>query len=292
MVSLRRRLSYTNNYYLLYAMSFLSVAALCWLSVQHGFSYSILESRDYDAYSCTTNSQRQLPAFHILDALYKGDAELADALCTLGPIAQRYSSIVVHRVHRDQLDLRSIYEQRYDLVLAKPELMQSTSGNIIADYQLIARYPNYGSQLVSLDGMPRLSLAYLANRTLGLLDDPNSVSSYQIPKAALRRKGIAEKALNIVYFKTHRQLYQALFDGEVDVVASILAEQDINSAVQLPPGLELAAGLPGPAWYIRAELFHTELHCELATTLQRIASGSDITYLYQLQLDGGCHEDT
>lgn len=289
MISLKRRFSYASFYYLLYGGAFLVIAALAVHTIRQSMMYEDLLIQDYDGYRCLTGTTFNRPSFRILDAVYTGDILMADKLCANAVFTARYSSVEVQRGQRDNVDLRSIYELRYGLILSKPEMMARTDSSGLPGYRLVARYPDYGSQLIALDGVPQLERSYFEGRTLGLLDDPNSLSSYQIPKAVLRREGLDDN-IDIIYFKTHRQLFKALFGGSVDVVASIHMKQGPDDTHKLPRGLALADALSGPGWYLHPDLYQTPLHCELAATLMSITRDSSVPYLNQLQLVEPCHD--
>ncbi|MEZ5504138.1 MAG: hypothetical protein R3E50_16320, partial [Halioglobus sp.] len=150
------------------------------------------------------------------------------------------------------------------------------------------QYPDYGSQLVSLKGKPELSAAWMKGKTLGLLDDPNSVSAYQIPKAALHRSGLANEP-KIEYFRSYRQLYGALFDGRVDVIPALLSKEGPDSMLQLPEGLVLEETIPGPAWFVRRELLEMPVHCELQAAIAELARKSQLDYFRNLRMARPCN---
>ncbi|HEY6131587.1 MAG TPA: hypothetical protein VIV27_06180, partial [Halioglobus sp.] len=232
------------------------------------------------------------PLLRVLDAIYIEDLDtVLDVWCQSPGLARHYGALELRSVHRDHLDLRELYEARYDLVLAKPELMQDgRAGQEGIDFEVIARYPDYGSQLVSLHGIPELTVAWLQGKVLGLLDDPNSVSAYQIPKAALLRAGVQD-APKIEYFRTYRQLYGALFEGRVDIVPALLSSEGPDSVLQLPPGLVLEDAIPGPAWYMRRELLQQPVHCDLQAAVAALAEQSGLDYFRRLTIVRPCHAD-
>jgi hypothetical protein len=215
-----------------------------------------------------------------------------DTWCQLPELAQYYGSIALRSVHRDHFDLRDLFESRYDLVLAKPELISRSgqAGKDSISYALIAQYPEYGSQLVSMQGTPELSATWMKGKSLGLLDDPNSVSAYQIPKAALERTGLADVP-TIIYFRSHREMYKALFEGRVDIIPALLSSEGPDSALQLPPGLVLEETLPGPAWYIHRELLQEPVYCDLLAAIERLAQNSRLDYLRNLKIVRPCYAD-
>ena len=252
-----------------------------------------LEVRDYTIRHCAFTASSSGPVLRVLDAVYMEDLDgVTNTWCQAPEIAQHYGSLDLRSVHRDHLDLRELYESRYELVLAKPELMNS-GGQAKKDaigYEMIANYPDYGSQLVSLQGTPELTAAWMKGKTLGLLDDPNSVSAYQIPKAALHKSGLADVP-KIVYFRSYRQLYKALFEREVDIIPAMLSDEGPDSVLRLPPGLILEARIPGPAWYIRRELLQGPVHCLLLTALQQLAEHAQLDYFRDLRIVRPCNAE-
>jgi hypothetical protein len=289
--SLRRTFSQPVYQYPLYGAAFLLTLALCWLMVVSGMEVRKLEVRDYSARRCEFVSNPQGPTLRILDAVYKENLGLMDSWCHASEIAQHYGAIELRSVHRDHIDLRQLYETRYDLLLAKPELIEGLGrvGNNGAEYELLANYPAYGSQLVSLAGRPELSRSWLEGKRFGLLDDPNSVSAYRIPMTALRRAGL-EDAPTFVYFRSYRQMYKALFEGRIDVIPALLSEEGPDSRLQLPPGLVLEETIPGPAWFIRRELIRRREHCDLLAALERLGPTAEIDYFRHLKVVRPCHE--
>ncbi len=290
--SLRRTFSEPVYHYQLYGAAFLLTLALCWLFAVSGLEVRELEVRDYTTRRCEFIANPGGPPLRILDAVYKENLGLMDSWCHASEIARHFGSIELRSVHRDHIDLRQLYESRYDLVLAKPELIAGLGrvGKDGKEYELLANYPAYGSQLVSLSGLPELSRAWLEGKRFGLLDDPNSVSAYQIPMAALRRTGL-EDVPTFVYFRSYRQLYGALFEGRIDIIPALLSEEGPDSRLQLPPGLVLEETIPGPAWFIRRDLLQGGEHCDLLEALVQLGPEAEIDYFRNLSVVRPCHED-
>lgn len=291
--SLRHRFSQPGYHVLLYTLAVAAVLLLGALAVLRGIEIGPLEVRDYGLLGCDTSGDAGLPVLRILDAVYVDNAvELLEPWCSAERIAPFFSGVQVRRVHRDQVDLRDLYEERHDLVLAKTELVEAAgeSGRQGITYRKIAAYPDYGSQLVSLDGTPELNAAWLSGKRLGMVDDPNSVSGYQIPMAALKKRGL-ESLPDIVYFRSYSQLYEALFRREVDVIPSLLSNEGPTSALQLPQGLVLEETLPGPGWYISEDLAVTEARCAVQAVLKELSTTARIDYLRALTLVGDCGDE-
>jgi hypothetical protein len=245
------------------------------LVASNGIEYHAPSSKYYNSYSCNTMQvdphTRDGPVFRILDVFRLNTNELAEQLCASPAISARYNRVEVSWMHRDQLDLREIVNQSYQVLLAKPELLQRLTETHATAYASLASYQEYVSQLISIKSTPSLSNNYLAGKRLGLLDDPNSLSGYQIPKAAMQRAHIDESAVTIVFFKSHADLHRALFVGQVDVIASYSAAYFRDDHVATKR-LDLQRGLSGMQWYLHPALVDTDIHCEVVRYLAGFSS--------------------
>lgn len=275
---------------MLYGAAFLVTLAIGLFLVVSGHELQQPALRDYDVQRCDTAVDSNGPVLRVLDAIYMEELDLVNAWCQSPEVARHFGSLELRSVHRDQFDLRDLFESRYDLILAKSEMIRrgDLSGQGSVDYELIAQYPDYGCQLVSLKGTPELSAAWMTGKTLGLLDDPNSVSGYQIPRAALQRGGLVDEP-KIIYFRSHREMYKALFDGKIDIIPALLSNEGADSALQLPPGLVLEETIPGPAWYIHRDLLQQPAHCDLLTAIEQLARHAPLDYLRELRVVRSCN---
>ena len=244
-----------------------------WAIASTGLQFRALPVKHYNSYGCdVSRSAGTEPSddatFRILDVFRLDTNELADRLCDSASIGKRYARVEVTWIHRDQLDLREIINRTYQLVLAKPELLRGLTETHISDYIPLASYRNYAGELLSIKYAPRLSNDFLAGKRLGLIDDPNSLSGYQIPKAAFRRANIDESAFTTVFFKSHADLHRALLAGDVDVIGSYFATyfDDARAAIKR---IDLQRGLSGMQWYLHPALVDTSIHCELLRELVR-----------------------
>ena len=276
----------------MYVAAFLIIGALCWFTIVSGYELRQLEARDYNLRHCDFVANPGGPVLRVLDAIYMEDMDLLSAWCQSPELARHFGSHELRSVHRDHFDLRDLFESRYDLVLAKSEMISrgDQAGKDSMGYELIAQYPEYGCQLVSLQGTPELSAVWMKGKTLGLLDDPNSASAYQIPRAALQRSGLADEP-KIMYFRSHREMYKALFERRVDIIPALLSKEGPDSALQLPPGLVLEETIPGPAWYIHRQLLQKPAHCDLLAAIEQLARNSRLDYLRNLRIVRSCDAD-
>lgn len=295
-------------YYFLYVLVFLAVLFISVVMTKNSARLNELPIRAYNTYSCMTHADFKHDSpladkaesmasstdrtFRILDVFHAGTPDLADALCKDNRFAKRYDRVEAAWINRDQIDLRPIFQKYYDLMLAKPELLQRAELEGIPGYTAIARYANYSSQFISLDTKPELSTAYFSGKKLGLLDDPNSVSGYKIPSIALRRANIDSSQFDIIYYKSHLDLHQALHQREVDVIASF-SWSAFNAPAQTSKNksLHLQSQLAGPRWFLHPDLLASQSHCSALAALQGISSANQSTYLAKLTIIRGCQDD-
>ncbi|NND67306.1 MAG: hypothetical protein HKN19_06955 [Halioglobus sp.] len=255
------------------------------------FGLRPLPLQDYSVRRCDMAESRSGKVLRLLDVVYLEGSVLSHAWCESAGFAAHFGALEWRSVHRDHFNLRDLHESRYDLVLAKPELMEG--GGVVAGagvpYRMIAQYQAYGSQLVALSGKPELTREWLAGRRLGLLDDPNSVSAYQVPVSALRERGLMDAA-DIVYFRSYREMYRALFAGRVDAIASILSDEGPESELQLPDGLVLAQNLPGPAWFAPDSLIEGAAYCTVLEGILRFGEQTAVNFFRNIQVKEPCGE--
>ena len=100
---------------------------------------------------------------------------------------------------------------------------------------------------------------------------------------------ILEEIPEIIYFRSYRQMYKALFEGRVDIIAALVSDEGPDSALQLPPGLVLEETIAGPAWYIRRELLQKPAHCDLQDSLEQLARHAEVDFFRDLRIVRPCH---
>jgi hypothetical protein len=276
----------------MYVAAFLLVLLLCWVAALRGFEIKPLVVKDYSVNRCELGSLPGAPVLRILDVVYMGALGVMDTWCQSDDLAKYYESLEARSVHRDHFDRRALFESRYDLVLAKPELIDSANqiGKRGIGYEMIAQYPDYGSQLVSLQGKPQLTKEWLRGKRLGLRDDPNSVSAYQIPMSVLRESQLLDEP-DIVYFRSYREMIHALRGGKVDVIATILSTEGPGSQLQLPEGLVLAENIPGPGWFAHSELLNSPAYCAVLDALQQFSTSTGVDYFLEQRTLRPCLDD-
>jgi hypothetical protein len=242
----------------------------------------------YNTYECATGGHSSAAVFRILVFAESQAVQHADALCRDQAVQERYGRVHVMWRHRDLSEVRISFDQEFDLLLAKPELVERNDIDLVDHYVPIAVYSDNTSRFVSLESLPELSADYFRGRTLGMLDNPKSVSGHQVPRQALRNAGIDERQLDVRYYETHEDLFYALLDHELDVIATGLALPDSHHGSQPLLVLPIQGGLKSPRWYLRPSLVDTVLYCHIVSVLQAISASSDHVAARGIKVARGC----
>ncbi len=132
-----------------------------------GIAYWPVDEKNYNSYSCLTESEENLVnnrSFRILDTLSVSSTQLIDELCLNLIFASQYANVELVRLHRDQVDLRDIVEQKYQLVVAKPELFDRILTTQDEIYKAVVVGADYSSELQSVKEVPVLSNEYFLGK--------------------------------------------------------------------------------------------------------------------------------
>jgi hypothetical protein len=242
----------------------------------------------YNTYECASGRNPSAAVFRVLVYAESQAIKHADALCRDAVVQERYGGVHTMWRHRDLSEVRISFDQQFDLLFAKPELVERKDIELVDHYVPIAVYADNTSRFVSLSSLPELSSAYFHGRKLGLLDNPNSVSGHQVPRRALRNVGIDERRLDVRYYETHEDLYSALLSGELDVIATGRALPESQHGGQPFLALPIQGGLKAARWYLRPSLVDTPLHCRIAGLLKEISDNSDTIVARGLKVARDC----
>lgn len=273
--------SYAKNLSLYYATYVaVALAILCALYLLANSSVHIRPAPlvQYNTYECIANPDIDGDVFNLLAYSEVQAISYSDSLCEDAGISQRYHKVTSIWQHRDLDNLRVIFDKPFDLMTAKPELIERPEINLVDSYVPIAEYDSYDSYLISLTSMPQLNAEYLQGKSLALLDSPSSMSGHNAPRQAIKNAGIDEKILTIKYYNTHFDSYRALVEGEVDIVAT---------GMVLPEGLlqqrkhhifPIQQGLRSPRWYLHPSLIGSQVHCSVLDMLESKSSRSVLMF--------------
>lgn len=283
-----RQVTTIAKYYTRYAAAAAAVLGVVVAGALNSVSLRAVPAVQYNTYECAAGETLDAPEFRVLAYVEAQAVKHADALCEHPTIRRSYSRVHVMWRHRDLNEVRIIFDQQFDLLLTKPEFVERTDIDLIARYVPIAVYGDNTSRFISLQSQPKLTATHLSSRTLGLLDNPNSVSGHQVPRQAIRNAGIDERLLDIRYYETHGDLYAALIAGELDVIATGLALPDHHESEQPHFILPIQEGLKSPRWYLRPPLVDTPLHCHVVSILEEISANSDVIFEQGIEIVRDC----
>lgn len=258
------------------------------LSSDYNLTLKPIPTRDYNKHQCLTGNTSSQETLKILDLFVLNTDELAEHLCLNKIVKRHYKSVEVSWIQRDQFDLRRIFNLEYDLLFTKPELLLRIEPKEMTSYVPIASHTDYLSQLISLSSVPELTTEYFKGKRLGLIDDPNSLSGYQIPRSALFRHKVDESAYSVQSYKSHHDLHYALYSHQVDIIASFSSlNRDVGS---LPKTYQLDIGtpLPGPKWYLHPALIDQAIHCGISQELAWFSKNSSSPYIKDLSIVRDC----
>jgi hypothetical protein len=272
------------DYYLIHALAVVAVSgAIAYLSLTDNRLTAAPTVR-YNTYLCTVPGEGG-GSLRILAYMETQAVRLVDALCSDPVVRALYSEVHATWRRNNISDSQILFDQQFDLLAAKPEMIEREDVPIFDSYVPIARYADNTSRFVSIRSTPELTQAYFDEKRLGLVDSSQSISGHVVPRQRLHNAGIDESGFAILYFHGHAALYRALIQGEVDV---------IGSGIQLPAGgpkhyvLPIQGGLPGPRWYLHPRHIDTPLHCRISSALRESAMAVPRTYENSIELLRPC----
>ncbi len=244
----------------------------------------------YNTHACSTgnpnsNETLNLYVFHRGNAYY-----LSDALCENKIIQKLYKTVSFHWQRGELNNLSVLQNRTYQLLIDKPGKIEMPLVSDVAPYEAIARYKQYKAFLIGHSEMPVLSLEYLSQKKIALLDKFTSQSGHIIPKKVFREAHIDEKLLNIVYKKSHSQLRDALESGEVDIIASYWNDKFDDQHLNKDYVLELQSDITPTQWYLDKELLNSPVHCVLLNEIKAISQKSNNQYFNKLVVLKECQQ--
>jgi phosphonate transport system substrate-binding protein len=244
----------------------------------------------YNTHICSTGNKQSSETLNLY-VFHRGNAYfLTNKLCNNKIIQKLYKSVSFHWQRGELNDLSVLQNHTYQLLVDKPGKIEIPLVSDVAPYEAIAHYKQYKGYLIGLSELPVMSLEYLSQRKIGLLDKFTSQSGHIIPKKAFRKAHIDEKLLNIFYKKSHSQLRNALEKGEVDIIASYWNSSFDNQRFNENYLLELKSSITPSQWYLDKDLIDTPVHCVLLNGIQAIANRSKNKYFNKLIVLKECEQ--
>jgi phosphonate transport system substrate-binding protein len=218
--------------------------------------------------------------------------KLLSALCENDVINRQYGKVEVHWSHNEQNIIQYVGKGIADLALVKENVMLAFAAQVTHGYQVVAKYQDYSTYLISLKEKPQLNKQYLWGKKLGLLDYPSSRSGHIVPKGMLHELGILDENMEIIYVNSHDALRDLLASGKVDIISSFWKAQDEKrfSANYITP---IKSKISGSKWYLKMATENTDLLCDIQKSLLNLATQTQSEYYSQLLISPShCALDT
>jgi phosphonate transport system substrate-binding protein len=219
-------------------------------------------------------------------------SKLLSALCENEVIERQFGKVEVHWSHNEQSIIQYVGKGIANLALVKENMMLAFSAQATHGYQIVAKYQDYSTYLISLKEKPQLTKQYLWGKKLGLLDYPSSRSGHIVPKGMLHELGILDENMDIIYVNSHEDLRDMLASGKVDIISSFWKTQDEKrfSANYITP---IQTRVSGSKWYLKMATENTDLLCDIQKSLLALATQTQSDYYSQLLISPSqCAPDT
>lgn len=280
--------SSTFDYYLCYVGALLVLSGLIAGLAGHGSRIKPVPPIRPNTYTCQVTGGVAGSSLQILTYSREQAIVLVDRLCQTDAVSLAYEEVFA-TWHRRKIDEYSLaFDQQFDLLATRPGPMELQASRIANAYVPLARYASNTSRFISLHDRPELSQKYFQSRRLGLIEAPDSLSGHIVPRLSLHNARIDESALAILYYDDHFDLYRALVDQEVDVIATGIQLPVDDHAAADHFTFPIQSGLAGPTWYLHPRLKDTSLHCLIARALTDLAKESTFAYERSLQVLREC----
>jgi phosphonate transport system substrate-binding protein len=279
----------------LFATALLILSAYLLFFINNAFQNQVLivnppKKNLYNTHRCSTGNQQSNYTLNLY-VFHRGNAYFfSDQLCNNKIIQKLYNTVSFHWQRGELNDLSVLQNRTYQLLVDKPGKVEMSLISDVAPYKAIARYKQYKAFLIGRSEIPVMSLEYLSQKKIGLLDKFSSQSGHIIPKKSFREAHIEEKLLSIVYKKSHSQLRNALENGEVDIISSYWNPRFDNQRFNKDYLLELKSGITPTQWYLDEELLYSPVHCVLLNGIKAIAKQSKNQYFNKLVVLKECKQ--
>jgi hypothetical protein len=220
------------------------------------FPQSSLQIPEYNMVECKTVNSQAKNVFRVLLLNPTHAAKIVEKACANPVISENYAGLQVYWRH-EKAHERDLVDPFFDLLITHQETLNET--RMSQRYRRIAQLPDSSVAFISLKEKPELTLGYLQNKTVGLLQYQYSYFGHVFPLVEIKKAGIQPKNLNIVYKTKHRELIDGLESGELDVIGSYYRESTKINPVGCkkkdsnPAFIQTVVrkNVPGVGWYLK-----------------------------------------
>lgn len=190
---------------------------------------------------------------------------LADRLCDSPRLASRFAAVEISWQPRGHLTTRELAAQDFDLLWNRSRVLNGLLSNYEAYYEPLQKTPDYSIYWLSNQDKPELSQAYFAGKRIGLLEDSQSQSSFQVPMGQLSAAHIQLNDEQIHFFADRMSLYRAFAQGDIDLMSGLkwVGDREVSPEHRLA----IAENRPTGAWFASRRALDAGLRCEVVSAL-------------------------
>ncbi|WP_120511600.1 hypothetical protein [Photobacterium salinisoli] len=229
-------------------------------------AYNQVSCRDIGAAQGQTSAAVPLRVFTPVHQL---SLPILKALCAQPAIMSHYSDVSVFWQSRSEFVPAHIYSQFYDVMWGRDYVLNGMSPSYLDYYQPLLTLPGYDVYWYATAAGFQGNNPDFEHLNVGLLDDPFSLSGYQLPMNQLNSMQIAADDRQIRFYPSRDALEQALLSGEVDVVADTSF-----SALSRSPAVQstvlIAAQVSSGAWYVSSRVSSSQTLLAIQKTLSSL----------------------
>ena len=213
--------------------------------------------------------------FRVQSLSYLGVSSIAKALCGSDLLAESFNQVRVSWKSRraQEHDVYTPDTRQHLILFSRDYDLDALTAPLDSPYTAIGALGvnQYNSHLWSLDPQFHLDRDYLAGKTVGLLNNPSSLSRYKLPLVKLKKIGIDKNSAQLRLYDSLNELEDALHQGEADVI-SVLA----TGKEALPGKLVLLGSVEPMMTYLDTSLASPIYVCRLNQMLNELFNTQDI----------------
>ncbi|GEM_PF-3305775 len=198
-------------------------------------------------HSCLTNNTQTNESLNLYIPTNYNSQKLAENLCSNSEIAKSYHQVIINWQPRKHIGSETILAQAYDLIWLRDYRMQGLAPDYKSIYQPLVELASYDIQWYSHSAILSLDKSFFAQKKIGLIDDPASLSTYQLPLTQLRQMNVDES--QIMYCANYQSLIQKFLNHQLDIIPSISSISALKGW-PLAQQAVLAQNRPMGNWYV------------------------------------------
>lgn len=220
----------------------------------------------YNNYQCQIVQAHSSATLRVMTPISYLASNLADALCQQSALSEAYGKVEISWPARESLHAEQLVNGHYDLLWNRAEVLEGLVHDYDQLYSEIVKLPRYSVYFVSRAGTPQLTKEYFAQHRLGLLQDQQSYSGYQLAMVAITQAGIQLKPENLRFYPDRAAQMSALVNGDVDVISGVPFDAQAN-AIAPDHLLLIADQVSSGGWFLNKSLQSPNLRCAVINAL-------------------------